>query len=76
MAKGILAVVGDFNPGDMINVEDIDGRVLARGLSHFSSQELLQVAGLDSAQISALFPGRKRLEVIHRDSLALLQDLR
>lgn len=75
LAKGVLAVVGHFAANDMINVEDIEGKLLARGLSQFNSEDLLRVAGLGSTEIKALFPERKRLEIIHRDSLVLMAEL-
>ena len=63
---GIVAVVGDFSEGDVVDVATPDGRVFARGLVRFSSAELDGARGRPAAE----FAGR---EAIHRDQLVVLE---
>lgn len=72
LAAGITHCKGDFHAGDVIDVVNHDGEHIARGESTFSSHEIQQIARMGAAEIEALFPGRKRFEVIHRDALVLL----
>ena len=74
LAKGITACHADFPTQTLVDVVDRNGKVIARGLTQFSSADLKRVLGKSSQEISSLYPARKRLEVIHRDSLVLLPD--
>ena len=42
------------------------------GKTAFASDEVAAVAGMRSEQVRALHPGRKRIEVVHRNDLVLL----
>jgi glutamate 5-kinase len=72
LAKGVTGVSGDFAPGDLLAIHGPSGRPVARGVAQFSSAEAAAIAGLDTKAIAEKFPGRKRLELVHRDSLVLL----
>jgi glutamate 5-kinase len=72
LAKGVTAIEGVFEAGDVIAIAGPDGPPVARGIAQFSSTEAAAIAGHRSAEIAQKFPGRKRLELIHRDSLVLL----
>ncbi len=72
LAVGVTGVSGEFAAGDVVNIAGPDGVVLARGASAFSSSATVQLAGLKSDAVRALHPGRKHLEIVHRDDLALL----
>ncbi len=80
LAVGITGVEGKFNAGDIVNVAFDGGgekptgdlAPFARGKTAYSSEELARIVGKHGDEFRALFPGRKRLDVIHRDDLALL----
>ncbi len=72
LASGVRRVEGTFRGKDLVSVADERGAEFARGLVHYSSQELAQIAGLKSAQIAQLLK-RKPQEVIHRDELVILR---
>jgi glutamate 5-kinase len=74
LAKGVTACSGSFAEAAVVNVRNPAGRIVARGLSAFSSEELRDVIGCTSAEIRARQPGRRRCEVIHRDSMVLMTD--
>ncbi|HTJ79610.1 MAG TPA: glutamate 5-kinase [Rariglobus sp.] len=72
LAIGITGVTGTFAEGDIVNILDPDGKILARGVAAFDSHEVKLIAGKNSDELKPLYPGRKRLEVVHRDNLVLL----
>lgn len=72
LAVGVVGVEGLFEAGEVVNIAGPDGIVLARGASGYSSSEAARVMGKHSEEIRALFPARKRLEVVHRDAMVLL----
>jgi glutamate 5-kinase len=72
LAVGVIGATGEFSSGDIVNIADPQGMVFARGKTVFSSEEILVIAGKQSRELQALYPARKRLEVVHRNDLVLL----
>jgi len=72
LAVGVTGSSGDFAAGDVVDIAGPDGSVVARGKSAFASGEIAALAGLKGDQVRALHPGKKRVEVVHRNDLALL----
>jgi glutamate 5-kinase len=69
---GVVEVEGEFEAGDAVDVASAsDGRrVVGKGISNYSAQELRQVKGLKSAQVRELLP-RASEEAVHRDYFVL-----
>lgn len=72
LAVGVTGASGKFAAGDIVNVTGPDGATFARGVAAFAEDEIPRIAGKSTDELRALFPGRKHLEVIHRDNLVLL----
>ncbi len=72
LAKGVTSVDGSFNRDSIVDLIDSTGSRFARGVTQFSSDEILKIAGKRTEEIEALFEGRKHPEVIHRDDMVLL----
>lgn len=72
LAKGVVNFTGDFQEGDVVNLLDPHKGVIGRGLVTYDAATLRSIIGLDSGQIHESQPGRKRFEVVHRDSLVLI----
>ena len=66
----ILSLEGEFEKADVISIIDSKKETVARGITRFSSAELLEIRGKSNAEILSLHPGRTRPEVVHRDHLA------
>lgn len=49
-----------------------DGKELARGLTHYSSEELDKIKGVRSSLIEQILGSKICDEVIHRDDLVVL----
>jgi glutamate 5-kinase len=67
---GILAVDGEFAAGDAVEVA-VDGTVVGKGISDYSSRELSRVLGMKSEAVRDLLPHAAD-EVIHRDRFVLV----
>lgn len=70
LPKGITKVEGEFLKGSIVDVRDINGELIAKGLTNYSSYEINQIKGLSSTEANKLVVGKK--EVIHANELVLL----
>jgi glutamate 5-kinase len=73
LAVGVIAVSGEFQRGDAVEIMGDDGRAVARGLAAYSSSETRAIMGARSDQYEALLGYRGRSAVIHRDNLVLME---
>ena len=69
LAAGIKKIFGKFNKGDHIKILDIKNTECARGLSSFTSDEILKIMGHHSNQIEKLLGYVAKSEVIHKDDM-------
>jgi glutamate 5-kinase len=67
---GIVAIDGDFEAGDAVDVA-VDDVVVGKGIADFSARELIQVKGMKSAEVRGVLPHAAD-EVIHRDRFVLV----
>jgi glutamate 5-kinase len=72
LAAGVTKVSGTFGRGDVVDLVTPDGSVIARGLSNYTSADLLAIAGRKTAEVRSLLKERAHDEVIHRDNLVVL----
>ena len=72
LPSGVLDVEGEFGPGDIVRISTADGRVFARGLTNYSSDDVHRIKGLNSSRIQPVLGHKCYDEVVHRDNLALL----
>ena len=69
LAAGIKKISGKFNKGDHIKILDKENRECARGLSSFSSDEILKIIGHHSNEIENLLGYVSKSEVVHKDDM-------
>ena len=72
LAKGVLRFSGTFDRTEVVSIIDPSGKIIARGISSFTSEELMSVIGVDNEEILKKIPWCNRPEVVHRDFLAPL----
>ena len=72
LATGIKKVIGKFNKGDHIKILDKSNKDFARGLSSFSSDEILKIMGHHSNEIKDLLGYISKSEVVHKDDMVIL----
>jgi len=69
LAAGIKKVSGKFNKGDHIKIIDIKNNEFARGLSSFSSEEIVKIIGCHSNEIEKILGYVSKSEVVHKDDM-------
>jgi len=69
---GIISVEGHFERGDTVQVLNVEGREIARGLTNYSSSDLERIRGHRSEAIEEILGFIYGKEVIHRSNLVLL----
>ncbi|AHH94982.1 glutamate 5-kinase [Kutzneria viridogrisea] len=68
LAAGITGVDGNFDAGDVVDLTDLAGRVVARGVVAFDAAELPGMIGRSSKHLAP----EQRREVVHADDLVPL----
>jgi glutamate 5-kinase len=71
LPAGVIAVNGQFERGDLIEIEDRTGRVIGHGLSSYGHKDALAIRGHKSNEIESVLGYRERDEMIHADNLVM-----
>lgn len=66
LPSGVHDVLGSFLPGHVVEVIDLEGTLLGKGITNYSDLNLLKVKGKSTTQCKAIL-NMERAEVIHRD---------
>jgi len=72
LAAGVTAVAGRFDRGDAVDVIDLDGATIARGVSAYSSEDATKLIGRKSDEFEAILGFRGRPALIHVDDMVLV----
>jgi glutamate 5-kinase len=72
LPAGAKGVDGKFARGDVINVVNLSGDPVARGLSEYDSDEVLRICGSRSDALQTLLGYAPRAALIHRDHMVIL----
>ena len=72
LASGITRSTGKFERSDVVSILNPTGKIIARGISRFSSNELQSIAGADNQSVMENLGVSSKPEVVHRDFLAPL----
>ncbi len=71
LPAGVTGIDGEFKRGDVVEVKDKGGKVLARGLVAYAAEDARRIAGHKSREIEKLLGFRGRDEMVHRDDLVV-----
>ncbi|MDC0062586.1 glutamate 5-kinase [Candidatus Puniceispirillum sp.] len=71
LPAGVISVTGQFDRGDLIEVENNAGVVIGRGLSSYSSDDAMLICGHKSNEIKTVLGYHGRDEMIHADNLVI-----
>ena len=66
---GVTGAEGRFSSGDVVNVVSADGALLGRGITRYSSEDMVRVRGLQLDVIGRFMPDKATQPAIHRDEL-------
>ncbi|MCE5299438.1 MAG: glutamate 5-kinase [Spirochaetia bacterium] len=71
LAVGITHATGDFAFGDAVEIVDSRGRKIGKGITNYSSKQLIILKGKKNAEIQRMGLDNYYEEVIHRDNLTV-----
>lgn len=74
LAVGVVSVEGIFDKGDTLQVFSLGGKLIARGICNFSSEDMQKIKGKNKKKILSEFDGSMCTEVIHRDCLVVFNE--
>jgi len=72
LPSGVLKIEGDFSRGECIEMNNINGKVIARGITNYSSSDINKIKGLKSIDIEKKLGYKYAEEVIHRDNMVVM----
>lgn len=72
LPSGIIQVEGEFGPGDLIAIANSEGQEIARGLTHYSDEELRRIMGRKCSDIQEILGYKHYDEVVHRNNMVCL----
>ncbi len=75
LPAGVKSVEGDFARGDCVIIRNLQGGEIGRGLVGYDAAHAQKIIGRNSRDISAILGTEGRVEMIHRDDMALGRDL-
>ncbi|MDQ1286828.1 MAG: glutamate 5-kinase [Actinomycetota bacterium] len=74
LPAGVTRVEGRFSAGDPVDLVDLRGKVVARGLVNFDAKELPALLGRSTRDLARELGAAYQREVVHRDDLVLIRD--
>ena len=72
LPKGILSVNGSFLANSIIDVKNSNGKLIAKGITYYSSSEISQIKGLKTSEF--LSDKLMKKEVIHANNLVIIKE--
>lgn len=72
LAIGVIRVMGTFDRGDVISIEDAQGRMIAKGMTEYSAAQCEAIKGLRTEAVAAKIGHVPRSAVVHRDQMVML----
>ena len=72
LPAGLTQVAGEFERGDTVRVAGPSGKLVAAGLSNYTSADLLKLSGRQSSEIETILGYTFGDEVIHRSNMVLV----
>ena len=72
LPSGIKKVFGGFGRGDIINIEDEDGLLIAKGITNYDSSEIEKIKGHHSNEITKILGYKYSSDVVHIDNMVVI----
>lgn len=64
---GVVSWEGEFSKGSVVDIRNLEGLLIGRGISNYSASDLKSVAGQRSSMLGA----NGKTEVVHRDAMVV-----
>jgi glutamate 5-kinase len=72
LPSGVIRLKGEFENGEVVNIQNLKGQEIARGLVNYCDRELKKILGKKSSEIEKILGYCYYEEVVHRDNLVVL----
>jgi glutamate 5-kinase len=72
LPAGATSLSGSFNRGDVIDIADETGAVIARGLAEYDAEAAAKIIGKKTRELEAILGYAPRPALVHRDHMVLL----
>jgi len=72
LPAGIKGIKGEFDRGDTVGVEALDGTLIAKGIAAYHAGETAKIIGKKSSDIAGILGYEGEDNFIHRDDLVML----
>lgn len=74
LPAGIVGIEGSFDRGDVVKLE-CEGRVFAKGITDYTSEELLKIKGAHTNEIEGILGYKNYDNVIKKENIGILKEL-
>jgi glutamate 5-kinase len=74
LPRGVLGVRGDFEAGDAVSIQDVNGVEIARGLARYGTSHAARLAGAKSSEISGRIGRHDGDVIVHKDDMVNMVD--
>ncbi|MDH3998243.1 MAG: glutamate 5-kinase [Desulfuromonadales bacterium] len=71
LPSGISGIDGNFERGDAVRLCNLDGDEVGKGVTNYTSAELIRIIGKKTHEIEAILGYQYGDEVVHRDNLVI-----
>lgn len=71
LPRGMIRVRGQFEKGEVVELENPEGKILGRGLVRYSQKELTALTGRKTSEIAGVLGYKSHDEVIHRNDMVI-----
>ncbi len=72
LPAGVTSLEGSFDAGETVDLVDNHGKVIARGIVNFDSDELPKMLGRSTKELAAALGPEFERELVHRDDLVII----
>lgn len=74
LPSGVVKVQGNFMREQVVDVVNLQGKVIAKGISHYASDELRLIKGCKTSEIKDVLHYKDHDEVIHANNLVIIKE--
>lgn len=72
LPRGVIGVEGKFSEGEAVELASSDGKVFAKGLTHYDDADIRKIAGHHSREIESILGVHISDVIVRRDDLVIL----
>ncbi len=71
LPSGIIRVIGKFDSGDIVDIVDIEGSIIGKGISYYSATEVDKIKGKHTSLIKDILGYKDYNEIVDRDNMVI-----